>query len=169
MGLVDQNFIREERFSKVLSVLGVKNFSYSPELGEEYLFHCPRKTNLMPHTLETLDYLKSRYPMTIITNGFNEIQELKLTSSGIHEYFDLVITSGHTGYLKPHRSIFDFAIRHADACCSECIMIGDNPITDISGAKDAGIDQIYYNSRACLDQIEPTYKIGSLQELTMLL
>lgn len=168
-GLIDQKFIRTERFKQVLQVLGVQNYPHYPSLGHEYLHRCPRKSNLMPHTIETLDYLKASYPMTIITNGFDEIQGLKLSSSGISRYFDLVITSGQAGCLKPHRGIFDFALDHAAVNGSECIMIGDNPVTDISGARDAGIDQIYYNSRACEDHIEPTYKIGSLQELKELL
>ena len=108
-------------------------------MTEEYLSRCPRKSNLMPHTLEVLEYLKVRYPMTIITNGFAEIQDIKMNSSGLIRYFDLVITSEQTGWLKPDRKIFDFAVQHARVSPAECLMIGDNPATDI-GRRSHGWD-----------------------------
>mgnify|MGYP007006516264 CR=1 FL=1 len=35
------------------------------------------------HAREILDYLHPRYPMTIVTNGFDEIQTTKIQSAGI--------------------------------------------------------------------------------------
>jgi putative hydrolase of the HAD superfamily len=169
LGEVDKTHIRRERFNKVLARLGVAEFADGPTLGEAYLARCPRKGHLMPNALDTLDYLKSRYPMTIITNGFAEIQDLKLSSSGLGGYFRQVVTSEKTGWLKPHQGIFDYALKQAKVSSDESIMIGDNPVTDIAGARDSGIDQIYYNSRGCDEQPESTYIISSLQDLKELL
>lgn len=167
--VINQESIREERFPKVMSALGVKDYQHSSDLGEQYLFRCPRKSNLMPNTLEVLDYLKQKYSMTIITNGFHEIQSVKINNSGLQGYFDRIVTSGEAGCLKPHRGIFDYALESANARGPESVMIGDNPVTDITGAKEAGIDQIYYNSRACRDITEPTFRINDLMELKGLL
>jgi len=169
LGAVDQTFIREQRFKRVLSDLKVEEFKYWEDLGREYLFRCPRKSNLMPYTIEVLDYLKPRYPMTIITNGFDEIQDVKMNHSGIQGYFQRVITSELAGWLKPHRGIFDFALKQSGVAAGETIMIGDNPVTDISGARDAGIDQVYYNSRDTEHATDSTYTIGDLQELKRVL
>ena len=169
LGAIDQDFIRKERIPKVMSALGVNDYQHSSELGKQYLFRCPRKSNLMPNTLEVLDYLKQKYSMTIITNGFYEVQSVKILNSGLHGYFDRIVTSGEAGCLKPHRGIFDYALDSAKVRGPESVMIGDNPVTDITGAKEAGIDQIYYNSRDCNDTTEPTFSINDLLELKELL
>lgn len=169
LGKVDKIFIREQRFRMVMEILDTPGFDYCLDMGEEYLKICPSKGYLMPHTIETLDYLKARYPMTIITNGFDEIQGIKLTSSGIDHYFDSVVTSEKAGWLKPHRGIFNFAIKQTDVNKAHCVMIGDNPITDIGGARDAGIDQVFYNSRGHEVQLESTYCIKNLPDLRGLL
>jgi putative hydrolase of the HAD superfamily len=169
LGRIDQAQIRNTRFKKVLSALDLEVFDSDMELAEKYLSQCPCKSNLMPHALEVLDYLKERYPMTIITNGFDEIQHIKMVSSGLIGYFDLVITSERSGWLKPHHKIFDFAVQHARVSAAECLMIGDNPATDIKGARAAGIDQIYYDPGNHDDMLDSTYRIQSLLQLKELL
>jgi putative hydrolase of the HAD superfamily len=69
-------------------------------LSDEYVMQSPKKSALMPNALESLDYLASRYHMTIITNGFEEIQGTKLASSGITHYFKSVVTSARAGHKK---------------------------------------------------------------------
>ena len=169
LGHIDQTFIREQRFKKVLKVLEADGFDQHQELGNEYLVRCPRKSNLMPFALEALDYLKDRYPMTVITNGFAEIQDIKLESSGLTGYFREVITSERAGWLKPHQGIFNYALKMAGVSSSESVMVGDNPATDVEGARGAGIDQIYYDPSDRHTKSTSTYKISSLLELKELL
>ncbi len=169
LGLIDKAYIRNTRFKKVLGALGLPTFDSDVDMSDEYLSRCPLKTNLMPHTLEVLEYLKVRYPMTIITNGFDEIQNTKMTSSGLTEYFDLIVTSEQSGWLKPNQRIFDYAVKHAKVTSAECLMIGDNPSTDIEGARKAGIDQVFYDPEGKNKNQKSTYRIGSLLQLMELL
>ena len=169
IGKVDQHFIRNQRFKKVLELLGVMDFQYHIELSQDYLAHCPRKSNLMPFAMEALEYLKTRYHMSVITNGFAEIQDIKLASSGLTSYFETVITSDQTGRLKPHPEIFKYALSKVGVSPVDCVMIGDNPDTDIEGAKEVGIDQIYYDPEDNLAATNPTYRIQSLLQLKELL
>lgn len=169
LGKVDQSHIRKERFKSVMEALKVEDLQHAETMGEQYLSACPRKGNLMPYTIDTLEYLLDRYPMSVITNGFDEIQDVKMSSSGLKKYFDSVVTSEKAGWLKPHRQIFDFAMKQASVNSRECLMIGDNPVTDIGGAINSGIDQVYYNSRSCPDPLVSTYKIELLPDLKELL
>src|SRR3989337_1795484 len=61
----------------------------------------------------------------VITNGFEEIQHVKMTSSNILRYFDHIITSQKAGHRKPSREIFECALKHNDIKCHQAIMIGD--------------------------------------------
>ncbi len=124
----------------------------------------------MPHAKETLDYLKeNNYDLTIITNGFEEIQNLKLTAGDLHQYFDHVITSQKAGHKKPAKEIFDFALSLNGISAEHAMMIGDNLITDIGGAKNAAIDAIYYNPEQIGHQESVYREITSLTELRQIL
>jgi putative hydrolase of the HAD superfamily len=92
-----------------------------------------------------------------------------MASSGIIDYFKGVVTSARAGCKKPEKEIFEFALRENGFACSDSIMIGDNLLTDIAGARNASVDTVYYNPYR-LPHTEPvTYEISSLQELTRIL
>lgn len=168
--LIDSETIRKERFKRILEHFNAYEEKLSQDLSHDYLDQCPRKKNLMPHAIEILTYLKSRkYNLTVITNGFEEIQHMKLTSANLHGYFDHIITSQKAGHRKPSREIFEFALRNHGIGCHEAIMIGDNLITDIGGSRNASIDNVFYNSESIVHQGTPDYEIQCLSELNKFL
>jgi len=95
-------------------------------LSKVYIDNLPNYNQLFDGTVEILNYLEPKYKMHIITNGFDEIQDLKLVRSGIKKYFDNVITSESVGVKKPNAKIFDYALQLANALPEHSIMIGDN-------------------------------------------
>ena len=123
----------------------------------------------MPHALDVLNYLTQRYRLAIITNGFEEIQHQKLKSGKLHAYFDHVITSQKAGYKKPSREIFECALQHNGIKKHDALMIGDNLITDIGGAKNASIDAVFFNSEQITHTHSPDFEIKSLLELRTIL
>lgn len=167
---ITQTELRETRFQTSLEKLGAeKNQIPNARLSEEYIQKTPYKTLLMPHAIEVLEYLNPRYNLHIITNGFAEIQDIKLRSSNIYHYFDLIVTSGNTGYKKPRKEIFNYALQNTKAIPSECIMIGDNLLTDIQGAKNAELDHIFYNPQQVIHQETVQYEIDCLRKLVSFL
>jgi len=48
---------------------------------------------LFDGTIAILDYLKPKYNLHIITNGFEDVQNRKLKNSGIQDYFQTVTNS----------------------------------------------------------------------------
>ncbi len=168
-GLIHRDVIRYERFKEILEKVNVPDYELSLQLSEAYVKESPRKGNLMPHAEETLRYLHTKYPMYIITNGFAEIQSIKLSSSKIDQYFKRVITSEEAQHKKPSKEIFEYALRENGFKAHETIMIGDNLTTDIQGAKNASIDTVYYNPHKEKHGQEVNYEITSLKELCGLL
>lgn len=167
--LVDQNFIRKERFKKILTHFNAYDEQLSDTFSDHYLATCPKKNNLIPHTLDILEYLRSKYNLTVITNGFEEIQNVKMVSGNLHHFFDHVITSQKAGHKKPSEKIFQFALALNNVSESEVIMIGDNLVTDIGGARQAGIDNIFFNREKMIHDQKPDYEIGCLSELKNIL
>ena len=121
----------------------------------------------MPYAGELLEYCTSRHlPMTIISNGFTEVQYRKLRNSNIEQYFTHVVLSEAVGALKPSREIFEYALKLNNARADETLMIGDSFDADILGAVGAGIDAVYLNNtRRDIEIPEKVTQISSLKEV----
>jgi len=168
-GLIGQEVIRTRRFDQVFRDTGVEDYRASLEFSGHYLRELPLKKQLLPQAREILEYLHEKYPITVVTNGFDEIQSAKIASSAIGHYFRHVVTSQRAGSKKPSKKIFDFALQQTGHTAGDAVMIGDNLQTDIAGARNAGIDTIFYNPRRAPHQTAVTHEINSLLELRALL
>lgn len=168
-GAIDHPVIRHERFRKVLEAFGMREDKLSTELSHDYFHGCPKKPHLVPHAREILDYLSGNYAMTVITNGFDEIQHVKLESGAITRYFRHIITSQKAGHKKPARQIFEYALSLNELRCDEALMVGDNLITDIGGARNACIDTVYYNPAGLAHNEKVSHEIRCLSELKNIL
>ena len=135
------------------------------EVADYFVSHGPRKTGLFPNAIEVLTYLKSKYPLHIITNGFEEVQLIKLESSGLAPFFNEIITSERAGSKKPHPGIFQYSLEVTKAKASDCLMIGDNEQIDVLGARRAGMDGVYFNPENHDAVTNPTHEIRDLKEL----
>ncbi len=164
-GFIKRDELRWKRMWLMLLDHKVADTALAHELGVAYLEILPTQTLLLPHTKEVLDHCKGRYEMHLITNGFETTQRLKLQYSGISRYFTHLITSEKSNSMKPHRDIFDFALKLANANIEESIMIGDAVDIDILGAINAGWDTVYFNPANKPHERKPTYEIQHLKEL----
>ncbi len=137
------------RYGRLKDTFDKMNYNISDDLidilSEEYISVLPMFNSLFEGTHELLHYLKPKYQLHIITNGFCEIQADKLRNSKIDTYFDKVITSDSVGVKKPNPRIFEYALKVAKATKKESLMIGDSWEADIMGAKNFGIQPIYCN------------------------
>lgn len=138
------------RYSRLRETFDAVNFTIDDEkinfLSEEYICQLPNFNHLFEGTFEILEYLKEKYQLHIITNGFEEVQTLKMDKSGISGFFNEVITSESVGVKKPNPKVFEYALRKTNAKAENSIMIGDNIEADIQGALDTGIHALHYNS-----------------------
>ncbi|WP_310991124.1 YjjG family noncanonical pyrimidine nucleotidase [Aequorivita marina] len=120
-----------------------------------YLEELPGDNHLFTGTFDLLDYLKKKYHLHIITNGFEDVQHLKLQKSGINTYFKSVTTSEDVGLKKPHPSVFNAALKKASAQPQKSMMIGDSFEADILGASNVGMHTLFFNYRK--EKVSPSY------------
>jgi putative hydrolase of the HAD superfamily len=145
-GFIKVDELRWKRMWLTLLDFKIADEPLARSMGVRFLEALPTRKTLFPYTLEILQYLTGKgYRLHLITNGFEATQHSKLQYAGIGGYFGAVITSEGSGSLKPHKEIFDYALRVTGAAPEESIMLGDSIEVDIQGAKDAGIDQVYVN------------------------
>lgn len=169
-GYISREDLRWKRMWHTLLDFNISNTKLAIAISIRYLEILPTKKHLFPDSIEILDYLKAKnYPIHLITNGFEQTQRLKMEHSGITNYFGHVVTSESACCLKPGRAIFDFALQKAQCLPAEGLMIGDTLEVDIVGARNAGMDQAYYNPAKPANGQKPTYIINSLSELKEIL
>ena len=169
VGKITKDYLREARFKTTFLDLGVRPELIPVGFEDEYVKLCPTKTNLFPDAHEVLTYLKGKYIMHLISNGFKESTEIKIAGSNISHYFDQVIISEAVGVNKPDKAIFEHALNLAGAVIDESIMIGDSIEADIRGALNFGMDAVYFNPMHLTKPDDVPVQINNLKELMGLL
>ena len=147
-GEVTKEWLHLQRFLKPLLVNDANNANdtmvkLAHEMGDEFLRLTNKYFCLMPYAEKVVKYMASKYPLTIISNGFKEVQYYKFEHSGLAKYFTHTLISEEVGINKPQPGIFEIALEHNGVTAEEALMIGDSYSSDIAGAKAAGIDQVW--------------------------
>lgn len=163
--LIEHSYIRQHRFPMVFQALGIAETAVQADLNTEYLKLLPCKSHLLESARELLEHLQGRYILHIITNGFSEIQGIKMSSAGIDHYFTNIVTSENANAKKPDPLVFQYAMDISGTTAAESIMIGDNYEADIMGAKSVALDTVFYNPLGVEVADKPTYDIRHWNEL----
>ncbi|MCU4165946.1 YjjG family noncanonical pyrimidine nucleotidase [Carboxylicivirga caseinilyticus] len=168
-GKVDKKTLNTQRFYLPFSEVGFDDIDIARKFAEQYLTISPTKTRLFPNTLEVLEKLQPHYEMHIITNGFREVQSKKLKNSGLAPFFKNIFISELIGVQKPNPYFFDYFIKSCNISKKEALVIGDSLEADIEGAINAGIDQVFFNSKQLQHDKKITHEISDLDQLLPLL
>jgi len=123
---------------------------------------------LMPGAQETLERLKGRCLLGLLTNGDARVQREKLKRSGLESSFDAVIVSGEKGVGKPRREIFDVVLRRLGVLASEAVMVGNSLARDVAGARAAGFSAAIWLRVPGAEELadaRPTHEVSQLIEI----
>lgn len=145
-GRISKEKLRYERLKTVFERMALPvSDRLIHQLSEAYIENLSAQTHLLPNCMEVLQYLKGKYKLHIITNGFEEVQARKLRNSGIEHFFTEVVNSDRAGVKKPDPRIFTMAIEAAGIEPGSGIMIGDSFEADILGARSVGLQALHFN------------------------
>ena len=146
---MDKMTQEELRYKRLKDSFDAINYSISDEailqFSEDYITYLPENNALFDGAKEVLNYLKNKYKLHVITNGFADVQYKKLFNSGIADYFTSITNSEMAGVKKPNPKIYEHAMTLANTQKKNAIMIGDCLDADIKGAIDFGIAAIFFN------------------------
>ena len=141
------------------------------QLSDDFLSLTTAHFSLLPGAEDLVRYLAKKYPLTVVTNGFIEVQYEKFDKSGLRDCFAHIVLSEEVGCQKPNPRIFEEALRMNGLQAEDVVMIGDSWNSDIQGAINAGIDQIWIRkSKDPLPEGQSaTYLVQSLSEVMEIL
>ena len=160
---IEKTALRYHRLKETFNTL---NYRVSDDMidviSEDYIRYLPNYNYLFSDAIEILEYLENKYHLHIITNGFEEVQNLKIQKSGIDKYFKQVITSDCVGVKKPNPKVFKFALGKAGAKAHQSVMIGDSYEADVMGAINSGMMAIHFSEETKNNGVQ---RVASLIEL----
>lgn len=126
-------------FSRMLELLGLKTqpmlaLNWEQVYWREFL----RTIELRPGVREFLQECRQlEMPIAVVTDLTAQVQYRKLVFLGVDNLVEYVVTSEETGHDKPHASMFELACEKLGVDGNSVWMVGDEPVSDIRGAKQA--------------------------------
>lgn len=156
----EMQFKRFEDFSKQYQVI------FSPEvMNRKYLEYFSESTTIEQNVMDTLQKLKSMgIKLVIITNGFQNVQETRIKSSGLLNIINEYFTSESVGAPKPNPKMFIEAKNYLESInCStnDLWVVGDTYNADIKGAINAGFNSCWLNTNYSKDKVHFTENNGN--------
>lgn len=145
-GEVSPAELRVLRFKMTFEALNLTPVDYAI-FSAKYLEIYLEQTFIVANAVEMLDYLKPKYSLGILSNGFPNVQESKLSRLNMQSYFAYKIYSEDVGVAKPYPGIFSEAANKSRSKPFETIYIGDSYENDIVGAKNFGWQAIFFNPK----------------------
>jgi putative hydrolase of the HAD superfamily len=157
------------RFYDTLCTFGVDNKELGQKMADEFILGISSKVYLFDGAIDLLQYLKSKYQLHVITNGFEEVQYNSLRNSGLNKYFTTITTSEAAGFKKPDAGIFEFALKQAGAQPSVSLMIGDDMLVDMQGAAGAGLSCLLITHGNTMPDVKVDFKVETLSQISEIL
>ncbi|MDG1822515.1 MAG: YjjG family noncanonical pyrimidine nucleotidase [Flavobacteriaceae bacterium] len=168
-GKIEKEAMRYERLKSVFNTLNYKaTDALIDNLADAYIQGLPKYNALFNGAIDVLAALKLRYSLHIITNGFKEVQHLKMRNSGLLPFFETITDSSSVGTKKPDPTIFNHALKVAQVHPHQALMIGDSLEADIEGALNVGMQAVHFTPVA---ECNPAHyhEITQLQQLLQIL
>ena len=142
---ISKEYLRFNRLNDAFKKLNIDVSSdLINKLSYDYIENLPKFNHLIDGAHELLLYLKKKYKLYLITNGFRNVQSNKLKNSGIGNFFLSIYDSESVGVKKPNPLIFNHALDDSGCIARESVMIGDSFEADIQGSLSVGMNAIHY-------------------------
>lgn len=148
----------------------LEQFGYSHTLAEpafEVFYRARSEVVIYPQVMELLHDLSGRFKVAAITNGNADLEYI-----GIAHLFDKILSANLQLKAKPHSDMFQRCIDHFDVQADQVLHIGDNPVTDIVGGIDAGVQTLWFNQYEAVwpaNLPEPHFQAGSIEQILQFL
>lgn len=165
-GTVSKDFLKVDRFRQTFAAHGL---DLDPEAASRLFVESLSDTVVLIDGAATLcEELAQAGEVGIVTNGAEQIQQLRIASSGLGKHISFVCTSEACGFAKPDVRFFEHAGKLARAFARhEAVIVGDRLDADILGANRYGIESCWFNPEKLANdsQALPTFEVASLHDV----
>jgi HAD superfamily hydrolase (TIGR01549 family) len=159
-----------ERFRRVLQRLGLPaSPQNTARLVDAHMTRLARALVTPLHHREVMAELSERVRLGIVSNFDHALTVREvLRRDRLAAYFEVVIVSDEIGWRKPHRVMFETALKRLDVAPGEALFVGDNFELDVQAAARAGLAAVWYSRGRQVDRETEFPIVADLAELTHL-
>ena len=161
----DLTFLRHTVLMQVATAAGYTEFRVDEAFA---VFDEVRNdVDMFPEVRPALQALRERFTLVAVTNGNADLGKV-----GIDDLFDAHINAAMVGAAKPNRKIFYAAVDAGGARADETLHVGDHPLYDVHGAREAGLRTAWVNRNGDdwpEEYAEPDAQVSDVGELEALL
>jgi len=132
------------------------------ETAFKVFYEARQKVNLFDDVIPVLSTLKTKYTLAALTNG-----NAHISKTGLADYFDFQISAADVQAAKPHPAMFISAMEKAGVSPVQTLHVGDHPVHDIQGARNAGIDAVWikrFEQHWDWNEAEPDQQFNDLHQ-----
>jgi HAD superfamily hydrolase (TIGR01549 family) len=112
------------------------------------------RVEAVPGAAEMLARLHTDWILCLATNAADSTEtdiRAALRRVELEKYIDKIYCFKTVGHKKPFREFFDHILRDLGLSAENVIMVGDDYITDVLGAQQAGLRAVWFNSTSWKD------------------
>ena len=143
-------------FSNIIKNKGVGNNLLAESCCKLFRALSRDKFQLLPDTLPVLDEMKKAgYPIAVVSDAQKAFCLEEGEMLGLTRIFDFVVMSTDLGFRKPDPRIFMIACTLAGVFPEEAVYIGNDPETDVKGAKATGMKAVLLDRDGRFKNQEP--------------
>jgi FMN hydrolase / 5-amino-6-(5-phospho-D-ribitylamino)uracil phosphatase len=139
----DLTFLRRQALAEMFAAAGYRGGGAAAEDAFEIFLSERNRVEFYADVRPALERLRAKYRLFALSNGNADLERC-----GIAELFDGHITASAAGAAKPDARIFSHLLRTAGVPPSEVLHVGDDPLADVVGATQAGMQAIWINRDA---------------------
>ena len=114
-----------------------------------------RRLTLFPDTHRVLEQLRPMFKLAVVSDAQREYFDAEIRITGIETLWDVVVLSSDFGYRKPDPRLFTTALERLGVSYQEAVFVGDNVLSDVCGARDAGIYAVLIDRTGNRTQTNP--------------
>ncbi len=141
------------------------------EADLDYLWQEMGTGRIYPDAVQILSRLTDRYKLGLLSNADDDDPLIQILLQAGY-VFDAVVTSEEVGVYKPHSAMFARMLQNLNMEPYHVLMVGDSPVSDVMGARQAGITIAWINRKQIAlppDLPKPDFEVSSLTELIPIL
>ena len=138
----DLTFVRRQALAEMFAAAGYPGGPAADDAFEIFLSERNR-VEFYADVRPALERLRAKYRLFALSNG-----NADLGRCGLADLFDGHVTASAAGAAKPDARIFAHLLRTAGVPPIEVLHVGDDPLADVVGATQAGMQTIWLNRDA---------------------
>ena len=169
VGKVTPQEVSSQRFA--LLNKSVKSSVLSQDVVAFYADQLIKNSFWLPGAEDAIKTLKQKFKICVVTNGFSNVQRGKYKLYKMEDWAESFIVSEEVGVSKPHKGIFDIALKSCGLLPHHALMIGNSLTSDYQGAINAGLDFCWVKIPDIdlpKDMPSPEYSVMSIAELNLI-